>query len=246
MRTGLRTGLGPFPDEGYSIATATPADIAAIVGVAPDLMWRYDEAADATELVSGADNLTDQFSPTKQVVSAALGGILTTSTSENSSSERMDAASGSVAEAGAGTITIIHIYELHTAPGGNRQILGKRGTYGYEIFVNSSGHVRAVFDTTTSAPVPTVASDHGTGNAETVLIKRSETDNEAALFTRLGSSVLSAPGGDMTDAEEFSVGRDSRNAAGARHAMTMIWLGANGNGFGETERSAVATAFGLE
>lgn len=246
MRQGLLQGLSPVLSAGYTIATITPAEVATILGeAAPNWMWRYDEASGATELVAGSDNLVDAFGPTKEVASAALGGVLTTEVADASSS-RMDAASSTVAEAGTNTIVIIHVYELHDVPGGNRQIFGKRGVLGYEVFVNTSGHVRAVFDTSLSAPVPTVASDHGTGNAEVILAKCSTSDNEAGIYTRLGSSVLAAPGGDMTDAEVLSIGKDSRSAAPARHALTCAWVGTNGNGFGETQRSALAVALGLE
>lgn len=246
--SGLLSGLNPHAG-GYTVPTLTPADVAAILApfgrVAPDVMLRYDETSGATELVAGVDNLTDLFGPTKQVASPAFGGALSTQVADASSS-RMDAASGSVLEAGTGTITIIHLYELTAAPGGNRQIFGKRGVLGYEVFVNTSGHVRAVYDSSLAAPVPTVAADHGFGNAEVILAKRSETDNESGLWTRLGNSVLAAPGGTMADSEEFSVGKDSRSAAPARHVMTLAWLGANGDGFGEAERYAIAVAIGTE
>jgi hypothetical protein len=156
----------------------------------------------------------------------------------------MEAALDTVAEAGAGTIAVIHVFEMVTAPIAAFQILGKRGTNGYELYMNTSGHIITFADSDVGTINNVVATDHGTGTAEVVLFKRSETDAETGLHTRLGSSTLAAPGGTMVDTKLFSVGRNFRSAANCRHAMTLIWLGSSGDGFGADERTALAQALG--
>lgn len=249
VQGGALAGAGAVTGEfesTYSLATLTPAQVATILGSAePTLMWRYDEASGATELVSGTLNLADAGSPSKQVSSTALGAD-TTEFTAGSSTERM--ANATAADVGTGTISVIHIHERITA-GNIRALVGKRssaaGNYGWEFYLRTTGHT-VDYDGVTTAVSLTNTTDHGTGNAEVTLTKQSPTDNECGVWTRLASTTSVAATGSLTNTREFSVGDGFRSADGSRSGMTLVWLGSGGDGFGETERSALAVALGYE
>ena len=85
LRGGLLSGLNARA-AGYAIATLTHAEVATILGKpAPSLMYRYNEASGATELVGtvASADLADVATPAKQEASSVLG-VDTTAMTANS------------------------------------------------------------------------------------------------------------------------------------------------------------------
>jgi hypothetical protein len=226
-----------------TIAGLTPAFVDGILGVTPDLMYRYDEASGATELVAGLLNLTDSGSPSKQVTSTALG-TLTAQYTAGSSTERT--AHPTAADVGTGSVAFIHVYERITA-GNFRGLFGKRtsatGNAGYEMKMRTAGFTMD-YDGATTAKALTNTTDHGTGNAEVILTKQSPTDNESGVWTRLVAVTSTAATGSLSNSREFSIGDGFSLADGSRHALTLIFFDAKADGMGATTRSTFATALG--
>ncbi len=237
--------------EGYSLNTLSPEDIAAITGkAAPTLMYRGGDASGATELVAGTDNLTDTGTPTKEVSDSRLGGL--TTVFGHNTTEGMDAASSTVGDIGVETITGLVIVAFDTIPtSGTYTIFGKRtsaaGNQGWELTIDATGP-RWVIDEAAGVTSRQVAVDHGTVNPQVILFKRSITDNESGLWTREGSSTgTDGSGQTLTNSDVMTFGDSAlRNAAGFALGAGMLWIGSDGDGFGESDRLAVAQALGYE
>jgi hypothetical protein len=241
--------------EVYTIATLTPAQVATILGkAAPTLMYRFDEASGATELVSGTDNWSDINTPDKQVASAVLGTDTTEPT--YNSADACAAADSTVGQSGTSTLTGILIYETTNAPGLNLLLCQKRygsaPNEGWEVYTNSSGHLIFALDNGGTTQQQTIASDHGTASAEVVLWTNSQTDDVAGIWSRLDSSVSTALTGDFTGSGRMGIGGGAgigsigRSASGARHALLLFWIGSDGDGFDDSDRVALAQALELE
>lgn len=239
----LQTGLNP---GGYSLATVTPADIAAITGKpSPTLMYRGNDATGATELVAGTDNLTD-VGTVKLVADAALG---VDTTEFNSALDAMVAAASGVADVGAETITIVLIKRMVTKPTGSQSLVSKRDpsspNNGFELS-SFQGQIQWACDSSSGTIINAISVDHGEVNPQTILATREFGTDRQAVFSREGTASSTRYAETLSNAANFAIGRQRLGTAFFDFALCCIWIGTDGDGYGETERLAIAQAMGLE
>lgn len=225
----------------------TPALLATITGKpAPTLMWLGKDASGADELVVGTDDLADVGPPLKQVTSTELAGTVT---ELDDLTDSMNAASGTVADVGNVTVTFMMIHRL-TLTTGTRMLFGKRDAvspnHGYELTSTSGGGVSWTIDGPSGLTVRTIATGHGTVNPQVVLGTRSIANDVASLWSREGSSEGTRNSESITSSDTMAVGNGRLSARLHEFGLLAIWLGTDGDGFGEPDRLAVAQALGYE
>jgi len=231
----------------YSIDTITPAQIASILGKPePTLMWRGSDSSGATELVTGTDHLVDVGTVIHNTTDATLGGVI--ADLDTAASDALNTSSSTVADIGAETVTIMHI--CRPTLYGTTNLFTKRDAgapnIGYEIFNLSSGAMYWVCDSASGSKTNAVTVAHGTTNAQTILVTRESTANNQAIYTREGSAAASRFDQSLVNTTTFKIGKGRLNATTQKFGMCAIWIGTDGDGFGETERLALAQAFGYE
>lgn len=240
------TGSGAFESVGYTIDTLTPAQIATITGKPePTLMWLGGDAAGADELVVGTDDLSDVASPSKQVNSATLGGLVTEFTGTTQS---MDAAGSGVADVGAETFTWVYI-GAPDAPVSTYQLFGKRGgpsLFGYEVRMYANGRIDQIVDSASGVRSNLITSDHGSGNAHVLLGTRESTANNQAVYSREGSASSARYNETLSNPDVLSICQGRLSGVLGEFGAFMVWIGTDGDGFGESDRLAIAEALGYE
>jgi hypothetical protein len=237
----------------------SPEDVAEILGrPAPTLMYRFNEASGATELISGSANLTDSGTPTKQAIDPILGNNLVTEFESNDDS--MVAAASSTGEVTAGeTLSVMWVGRLKFSHTGSANIASKTSTAfpwpGWTLYSHDnggggpSGSISFIVGTDTTLQSMNVLADHGL-KPQTILGTRSVTSNLRGLWTREGSvtSIISTLTGSMENTEVLSVGKSTliTSPSFMVTGVLMIWIGSNGDNMGESDRLAIAKALKFE
>lgn len=255
--SGLQSGLNPGGAASYSLSTLTPADVATILGKpTPTLMYRFDEASGATELVGvvASADMVDVNTPDKEVASAALE-ITTTSPTFNSSDACAAAASG-IGDVSTQSLTGILLLEFGTGVFANQGIVQKRepatGNEGWEIYEQSANsYVSYVCDSDTTISSQTISVDHGSGDAEFIQWTNDRANNKSGVYTSKGSSESTAVTGDMTSSARLGIGSGisvsgiGRSAADFKAGLLLFWDSSDAEGFDGTEGQQLLTELGL-
>ncbi len=230
----------------FSLSDLNPAFVAAVLGKPePQKMYLGADAVGAIDLV-GADDLIDLSTPVKQVFDPALGGLCT---EFNSTSDSMDAVGIGVGDVGAETVTFIWIGRPTALA--VRSLFGKRintgGLNGYELVLNASSGMSWGIDWGASSITRATTVNIGTVNPQVVLCTREFGANRMALYTRDGASEGAGNDVDsLANTQVLSCGSGRTASNNHLFGAVMLWIGTDGNGFGEAERLKIAQGLGYE